>query len=56
MQKLCGHTSAKHLLEKISQEVADITCEIERAPGFAIIQVGANPASDLYIRKKLLII
>ncbi len=52
MQKLCGHTSAKHLLEKISQEVADIICEIERAPGFAIIQVGENPASDLYITNK----
>lgn len=49
---LDGRAIAADLRKDIKQRVAARTAKIGRAPGLAVIQVGHNPASEVYVRNK----
>lgn len=52
MKILCGKTIAEKFLQEISSEAAKMAEITNRMPKFAIIQVGKNPASEIYIKNK----
>jgi len=47
-----GKTIAANLRKKTRQQVAERIQQGKRAPGLAVILVGINPASQVYVRKK----
>ena len=47
-----GKIIAEKLLEKVREEVAQRMSEGQRAPGLAVILLGENPASAIYVRNK----
>ncbi len=47
-----GKTIAANLRKKTRQQVAERIQRGKRAPGLAVILVGINPASQVYVRKK----
>ncbi|MBU3826330.1 MAG: bifunctional methylenetetrahydrofolate dehydrogenase/methenyltetrahydrofolate cyclohydrolase FolD [Candidatus Anaerobiospirillum merdipullorum] len=51
-QIIDGKAIAKNLRLKLKDEVAAHTVKGERAPGLAVILVGADPASQVYVRNK----
>jgi methylenetetrahydrofolate dehydrogenase (NADP+)/methenyltetrahydrofolate cyclohydrolase len=50
---LDGQALAGRLQQEIAPQVADFTKREGRAPGLAIVLVGQNPASEVYVRNKL---
>ncbi len=51
-QIIDGKTIAKNLRLKLQAEVAARTAAGARAPGLAVILIGADPASQVYVRNK----
>ena len=51
-QLIDGKAIAKKLRLKLRDEVAKMTAAGRRAPGLAVILVGADPASQVYVRNK----
>jgi methylenetetrahydrofolate dehydrogenase (NADP+) / methenyltetrahydrofolate cyclohydrolase len=49
---LDGKATAKSIRSELKTEVADLTARHGRAPGLAVILVGADPASQVYVRNK----
>lgn len=47
-----GKEMALHIREEIKDEVAKIRMEKNKIPGLAVIQVGENPASSVYVNNK----
>ena len=47
-----GKVVSEHLRAKISEEVFAFTKEYDRTPGLAVILVGEDPASMVYVRNK----
>ncbi len=50
---LDGQALAGRLREEITPQVAEFTRQHGRPPGLAIVLVGQNPASEVYVRNKL---
>jgi methylenetetrahydrofolate dehydrogenase (NADP+) / methenyltetrahydrofolate cyclohydrolase len=50
---LDGQTLAKRLRDEIAPQVAAFTRQHRRPPGLAIVLVGNDPASEVYVRNKL---
>ena len=50
---LDGQALAVRLQQEITPQVADFTARHGRPPGLAIVLVGQNPASEVYVRHKL---
>ena len=50
---LDGAALAKRIQEEIRPEVAAFVAAQGRSPGLAIVLVGQNPASEVYVRNKL---
>ena len=50
---LDGQAMARRLREEITPQVAEFTRRHGRPPGLAIVLVGQNPASEVYVRNKL---
>ncbi len=51
-QILDGKTLAKKLQAKLSQEISHVQSQKGRPPGLAVLMVGDNPASAVYVRNK----
>jgi 5,10-methylene-tetrahydrofolate dehydrogenase/Methenyl tetrahydrofolate cyclohydrolase len=49
---LDGKATAKSIRTELKAEVADLTAKHGRAPGLAVILVGEDPASQVYVRNK----
>lgn len=47
-----GKNFAKNMTKKITQDVADLKKEKNITPGLAVILVGNDPASEVYVRNK----
>ena len=47
-----GKTYAAGLGDRIAESVAAFTAETGRAPGLAVVLVGTDPASEVYVRSK----
>lgn len=50
--KIDGRELSKKVKEQVKEEVAKLTADGRRAPGLAVIQVGEDPASSIYVRNK----
>ena len=50
---LDGQALATRMQQEIAPQVADFTATHRRPPGLAIVLVGDNPASEVYVRNKL---
>ncbi|MDO4589501.1 MAG: bifunctional 5,10-methylenetetrahydrofolate dehydrogenase/5,10-methenyltetrahydrofolate cyclohydrolase, partial [Fusobacterium sp.] len=50
---LDGKTTASQIKEEIKQELIEIKNRIGKAPGLAIVLVGENPASKIYVNSKI---
>ena len=51
-QLIDGKSIARDIRTKIGQEVARRIANGLRAPGLAVVQVGDDPASAIYVRNK----
>lgn len=51
-QKINGKAFAEGLREKIGKEVADLKAKTNKAPGLAVVLVGEDPASHIYVSNK----
>ncbi len=51
-QILDGKTLAKKIQSDLQQKVADLAPKLGRSPGLAVLMVGDNPASAVYVRNK----
>ena len=51
-QVINGKTIAAHVRSQVRQQIEQRTQNYKRAPGLAVILVGQNPASQVYVRKK----
>ena len=49
---LDGKATAQSIRTELKAEVADLTARFGRAPGLAVILVGEDPASQVYVRNK----
>lgn len=52
MQLLDGKATATTIREELRAEIAALTPRARRAPGLAVILVGEDPASQVYVRNK----
>ncbi|AAS94806.1 bifunctional methylenetetrahydrofolate dehydrogenase/methenyltetrahydrofolate cyclohydrolase FolD [Nitratidesulfovibrio vulgaris] len=52
MQLLDGKATAATIREELRAEIAALTPRARRAPGLAVILVGEDPASQVYVRNK----
>lgn len=50
---LDGQALARQIQQEIAPQVADFTRRHGRPPGLAIVLVGRNPASEVYVRNKI---
>lgn len=50
---LDGQALAARMQEEMRSDVAELTRRLGRPPGLAIVLVGENPASEIYVRNKL---
>lgn len=48
-----GRQIADELLTSVAREVQDITTRSGKRPTLAVVMLGNNPASDIYVRRKL---
>ncbi len=51
-QILDGKARAAQLQRDLAREVPELTRRLGRPPGLAVVQVGGNPASQIYVRNK----
>jgi len=51
-QILNGRTLSASLRKELQRDTAELTAKHGRAPGLAVILVGENPASQIYVRNK----
>jgi methylenetetrahydrofolate dehydrogenase (NADP+)/methenyltetrahydrofolate cyclohydrolase len=51
-QILNGNQIRDEIINGLAQQVADATAQGKRAPGLAVVLVGADPASQVYVRNK----
>ena len=51
-QALDGRALAKRIEAELIGEVADLSGRFGKAPGLAVVLVGADPASQVYVRRK----
>lgn len=51
-QLINGKSIAKQVRENVAAQVASITATGRRPPGLAVIQIGSDPASNLYVANK----
>jgi methylenetetrahydrofolate dehydrogenase (NADP+)/methenyltetrahydrofolate cyclohydrolase len=49
---LDGKALAQHLRHQLQEQVATLAPQVGRAPGLAVVMVGDNPASAVYVRNK----
>lgn len=49
---LNGNQIRDEIISGLAQQVADATAQGKRAPGLAVVLVGADPASQVYVRNK----
>ena len=49
---LDGKVFAKNLREELTQTVSALQKEYGEVPGLAVVLVGNNPASEVYVRNK----
>jgi methylenetetrahydrofolate dehydrogenase (NADP+)/methenyltetrahydrofolate cyclohydrolase len=47
-----GKAMAAQIREEVKEEVAELTAKYGRQPGLAVILIGDNPASAIYVRNK----
>ncbi len=52
-QILSGRDIAKKIQHQISQRIKSYVAQGKRAPGLAVILIGNNPASEIYVARKL---
>lgn len=50
---LDGKAVAAHRRQALASEVADFRNKVGRSPGLAVVLVGDNPASQIYVRNKI---
>ena len=48
-----GKQTSLNIKEEIKEEIARLKVETGRAPGLAVVQVGENPASKVYVNSKV---
>jgi methylenetetrahydrofolate dehydrogenase (NADP+)/methenyltetrahydrofolate cyclohydrolase len=51
--RIDGKRLADEIVEEVSKEVADFTAKYDVVPGLAVVLVGADPASSVYVRNKV---
>ena len=51
--RIDGKALADNIVEEVSKEVADFTAKYDVVPGLAVVLVGADPASSVYVRNKV---
>ncbi len=51
-QLINGKSIAKQVREEVASQVASITATGRRPPGLAVIQIGSDPASKVYVNNK----
>jgi len=51
-QRLDGKALAQQIQAELQQRVSQLHAQIGRAPGLAVLMVGENPASAIYVRNK----
>ncbi|MBD5771829.1 bifunctional methylenetetrahydrofolate dehydrogenase/methenyltetrahydrofolate cyclohydrolase FolD [Marinomonas colpomeniae] len=51
--RIDGKLLADEIVEEVSKEVADFTAKYDVVPGLAVVLVGADPASSVYVRNKV---
>ena len=51
-ERIDGKAFAARLRERIADAVPAFTAEMGRAPGLAVVIVGEDPASQIYVRSK----
>src|SRR5690554_6468986 len=51
-QRIDGKAFAQRLVERITRAVADLQARHGPKPGLAVVIVGEDPASQIYVRKK----
>ena len=49
---ISGKELSSLIRERISKEAAELTAKYGKQPGLAVIQVGEDPASSIYVNKK----
>ena len=52
MLLLEGKSVSKALRAKVKEEIAALSSAVKRVPGLAVILVGEDPASQVYVRNK----
>ncbi|NEO55035.1 MAG: bifunctional 5,10-methylene-tetrahydrofolate dehydrogenase/5,10-methylene-tetrahydrofolate cyclohydrolase, partial [Okeania sp. SIO3B5] len=52
VNKLDGKALAKKIKAELQQKVQTLQSKIGRPPGLAVLMVGDNPASAVYVRNK----
>ena len=50
--RIDGKVFAAGLREKVSEAVSTLTREYDLVPGLAVVLVGEDPASEVYVRNK----
>ena len=53
-QLIDGKAAALRLREKVAADVLDFAAQYGYAPGLAVVLVGSDPASDVYVRNKVI--
>ena len=49
---LCGKTLSQQILDTVSDEVENLRVNNQRQPALAVVLVGSDPASQVYVRNK----
>ena len=49
---LCGKTLSQQILDTVSDEVENLRVNHQRQPALAVVLVGSDPASQVYVRNK----
>jgi methylenetetrahydrofolate dehydrogenase (NADP+)/methenyltetrahydrofolate cyclohydrolase len=49
---LCGKTLSQQILDMVSDEVENLRVNNQRQPALAVVLVGSDPASQVYVRNK----
>lgn len=49
---LCGKTLSQQILDSVSDEVENLRVNNQRQPALAVVLVGSDPASQVYVRNK----
>ena len=52
-QLVDGRALADEIADRVARDVAELVKETGRAPGLAVVLVGSDPASEVYVRRKV---